>query len=53
MAKSPSNAISVADARDSALIRKRVEEWQRGGRPGATLEEFAREHEIRLPATKR
>jgi prevent-host-death family protein len=44
---------ALEDARDSALIRKRMKEWEKAGRPGITLEEFAKKHRIRLPARKR
>jgi prevent-host-death family protein len=44
---------ALDDARDSALIRKRIKEWERDGRPGVTLEEFARKHAIKLPAARR
>ena len=36
------------DELDSALIRKRVTEWERSGRRGITLQEYARKHGIRL-----
>lgn len=39
---------ALEDEMDSALIRKRVVEWERDGRPGITLEDYARKHGIKL-----
>ncbi|MGH6984512.1 MAG: type II toxin-antitoxin system Phd/YefM family antitoxin [Stellaceae bacterium] len=41
------------DELDSAIIRKRTAEWERAGRPGITLEEYARKHGIRLKRNRK
>jgi len=39
---------ALEDEMDSALIRKRVAEWERDGRPGTSLEKIAKKYGIKL-----
>jgi prevent-host-death family protein len=39
-------------ARDSALVRERVAEWEAGGRPGTLLEDYIRERGLEIGETE-